>query len=51
MSNIFTWIKEHKAGITLAFGLAVIVSLSFGLGYLVGEQANPAPIVIEKNSQ
>ncbi|MGC9611015.1 MAG: hypothetical protein ABSE68_02230 [Minisyncoccia bacterium] len=51
MSNIITWIKEHKAGIIAAFGLGIIVSLSFGLGYLVGEQANPALIIIQKNSQ
>jgi hypothetical protein len=51
MSNVFTWLKEHKTGITLALGLAVIVSLSFGLGYLTGQQANPAPIIIQKNSR
>jgi hypothetical protein len=51
MSNIFTWIKEHKVGIIAAMGLGIIVSLSFGLGYLVGEQAHPAPIIIQKSSR
>ncbi len=28
--------------------LALIVTLSFGLGYLIAKQANPTPIVIEQ---
>ncbi|MCP6720009.1 MAG: hypothetical protein KJI72_01605 [Patescibacteria group bacterium] len=34
----------------LGFILFLIVTLSFGIGYLVAKEANPAPIIIEKNS-
>jgi hypothetical protein len=50
MSNFTDWFKENKAAITFWLGLVIIVSLSFGLGYLLGHQSNPAPIIIEKNS-
>jgi len=50
MSNIFDWVKRNKVGITFWLGLAIIISLSFGLGYLVASQSSPAPIIIEKNS-
>ena len=34
----------------LSFILFLIVTLSFGIGYLTAKEANPAPIIIEKNS-
>ena len=36
--------------ILIVFGFLLLLSLSFGLGYLVAEESNPAPIVIEKCS-
>lgn len=50
MSNLIDWLKDNKVDITFWLGLAVIVSLSFGIGYLMASQTQPAPIVIEKNS-
>ncbi|MGC9603513.1 MAG: hypothetical protein ABSF47_03535 [Minisyncoccia bacterium] len=51
MSNISDWIKRNRVDVAFWLGLIIIVSLSFGLGYLVASQSSPAPIVIEKNSQ
>ncbi len=51
MSNLTDWLKENKIKITFWIGLVVIVSLAFGLGYLMASQTQPAPIVIEKNSE
>ncbi|MBI5732425.1 hypothetical protein HY967_00490 [Candidatus Jorgensenbacteria bacterium] len=44
------WIYENKKWVVFWFGLLLIVSLSFGVGYLVAKQANPTPIIIEKCS-
>ncbi len=43
MSNTFKW------GIIIAV-LLLLVSTSFGAGYLIAKQANPAPIIIQKCS-
>jgi len=43
MSNGTKWI-------IIAAVLLLFISISFGAGYLVAKQANPAPIVIEKCS-
>ncbi len=29
----------------------LLISLSFGVGYLIAKEANPAPIIIEKCSE
>jgi len=50
MSNLTGWLKENRAAIAFWLGLFIIVSLSFGLGYLLGHQSHPAPIIIQKNS-
>ncbi len=49
MSNFKDWLKENKVAIVFWLGLIIIVSLSFGLGYLLGHQSNPAPIIIDKD--
>jgi len=51
MSNVFDWVKKNRVSITFWLGLIIIVSLSFGLGYLVAGQSSPASIIIDKNSQ
>lgn len=51
MSNFIDWLKNNKVAIIFWLGLLVIISLSFGIGYLVAHQSSPAPIIIEKNSQ
>ncbi|KKU91434.1 MAG: hypothetical protein UY23_C0001G0040 [Candidatus Jorgensenbacteria bacterium GW2011_GWA1_48_11] len=51
MSSIKFWFRERGKWILFWLFLIVLVSMSFGLGYLAGRQDNPAPIVIEKNSQ
>lgn len=51
MSNFTDRLKENRTAIAFWLGLIIIVSLSFGLGYLLGHQSNPAPIIIEKNSR
>lgn len=50
MSNLMYWFTENKKWIFLWFSIFVIVSVSFGFGYLIAKQANPAPIIIEKRS-
>jgi len=42
--------KNKRKWFLLGFILLLIVSLSFGIGYLIGREANPAPIIIEKSS-
>ncbi|MEK7169434.1 MAG: hypothetical protein AAB377_02335 [Patescibacteria group bacterium] len=51
MSNFTAWIRENRVRIVFWLGLAIIASLAFGLGYLTAGQANPAPIIIQKNSR
>ena len=51
MSNLAYWLKEHRTAVVFWLGLAVIISLSFGLGYLTAGQSGSAPIIIEKNSE
>ncbi len=42
--------STSKWFLLIIFGLFLLLFLSFGIGYLVGKKANPAPIIIEKNS-
>ena len=51
MSNFTGWIRENRVIIIFWLGLVIIISLVFGLGYLTAGQANPAPIIIQKNSR
>ncbi|MDI6734487.1 MAG: hypothetical protein QMD50_03315 [Patescibacteria group bacterium] len=49
MSRFYNWLKEKKTWIIFWIGLLIIVTLSFGIGYLVAKEVNPAPIIIEKS--
>ncbi len=46
--NLKNWFKrpEVKMGVVIFF----FVFLAFGIGYLIGRDWSPAPIVIEKNN-
>jgi len=46
MSTIKTYLKKRE--IMLFLLLFLVISLSFGLGYLLAKQNNVAPIIIEK---
>ena len=48
--EILNNIKTVKQKIILGFLLILIVSLSFGLGFLVSREYNTTPIIIEKYS-
>ena len=48
LSTVKIWLKKRE--IILFLLLFLIVSLSFGLGYLLAKQNNIAPIIIEKAS-
>jgi len=45
------WFKDHKDAIIRAVLIFLIVTASFGLGYLFKGQMEQAPIVIEKCSK
>ena len=46
-----SWFQGRKEQIFLAILLFMIISVSFGLGYLIRGEASKAPIVIEKCSE
>ncbi|MEK7574014.1 MAG: hypothetical protein AAB514_00575 [Patescibacteria group bacterium] len=48
MSSFQNFIQENKRNILIAFLSFLIVSLSFGLGYLLARETNQTPIIIEK---
>lgn len=48
MEQIFEYLKENQKNIILGLFLILIISLSFGLGYLVNREFTHAPIVIER---
>jgi len=48
LSNFKDWFKEKWRWILVGFILVLIITLSFGIGYLIAQQVNPAPIIIEK---
>ena len=50
LSSFKDLIQENKKNIAIAFLLTLIISLSFGLGYLFAQENNHAPIIIEKCS-
>jgi len=45
------WMEKNKRDIILFILIFLISTISFGLGYLVSNQVNRAPIIIEKNSE
>ena len=45
------FVDQHKQEIVFALIIFLVSSVSFGLGYLIAQQNNRAPIVIEKHSQ
>ncbi|MDP2695983.1 MAG: hypothetical protein Q8O87_01885 [bacterium] len=50
MFNSFkTWLQDNKEKITTSVLLLLIISISFGLGYLVAKDSSRAPIIIEKS--
>jgi len=51
MSRLKNFFQENKKPISLILLLFLIVSLSFGLGYLLARESNRAPIIIEKCSE
>jgi len=50
MSIIRDFFREKGDWIILGTTLFLIVALSFGLGYVTAKEKNPAPIIIQKNS-
>lgn len=50
MSNLKTWLLNHKREIIMFLLIFLISSLSFGLGYLVNREFSRAPIIIQKCS-
>ena len=50
LSRIIEFVKKHQKKIALFLIFFLAVTLSFGIGYLLAEEANPAPIIIEKYS-
>lgn len=48
LSNLKDLIQENKRNIIIAFLLILIISLSFGSGFLFARENNHAPIIIEK---
>jgi len=51
LSSFKNFIQENKRVILIALLLFLIISLSFGLGYLLARETNRAPIIIEKCSE
>jgi len=50
LSSFKNFIQENKRAILIVLLLFLIISLSFGLGYLLARETNRAPIIIEKCS-
>lgn len=46
--SIIDWLTENKKWLLFWFAAAIFLSISFAAGYLVAEQKNPAPIIIEQ---
>lgn len=46
----FLW-ETHRQEIVFALIIFLVSSVSFGLGYLMAQENNRAPIIIEKRSQ
>ncbi|MEK7624644.1 MAG: hypothetical protein AAB404_02935 [Patescibacteria group bacterium] len=50
LSSFKNFIYENKGNILIILSLVLMISLSFGLGYLLARETNQAPIIIEKCS-
>jgi len=48
--RIKNWLIEHRREIILFIIAFLISTISFGLGYLMAQEFNRAPIIIEKSS-
>lgn len=44
------WFVDNKRNILLVILLFLIITISFGLGYLANREFNRAPIIIQANS-
>ncbi len=44
------WLEGHKREIVLFILIFLVSTISFGLGFLMAQENNRAPIVIQKNS-
>lgn len=44
------WFSDNKRNILLAILLFLIITISFGLGYLANREFNRAPIIIETST-
>jgi len=51
MSTFVYWFQDNKHLLLFLFIISLTASLSFGFGYLMANQTNPAPIIIEKCSE
>ncbi len=50
IGSIGIWFKDNRAWIIFWGGLVLLILSSFGVGYLVGQEKNQPPIIIEKHS-
>ncbi len=48
--RIRNWLIDHVGWIKLAIVALAIVFLSFEIGFIMGHESNPAPIIIEKQA-
>jgi len=50
--DLMKWVvtPEGKKALKLGAVLALSVALAYGVGYLMGHNSNPAPIIIQTNS-
>ncbi|MFH1193096.1 MAG: hypothetical protein V1656_02145 [Candidatus Jorgensenbacteria bacterium] len=51
MSTFFAWTRANRMDLFLWTAFFLLLILSFGVGYILGHDTNPAPIVIEKCSE
>lgn len=49
-SNSITWFKENEKKLLFIFIIFLSITLSLGLGFLLGKNSKVTPIIIEKNS-
>ena len=48
--KVKSWFLQHEKDILLGFFIALIATITFGLGYLTAQENTKAPIVIEKQA-
>ncbi len=49
--SIGVWFKFNRAWVIFWGGLILLFLTSFGVGYLVGQEKNQTPIIIEQHSE